>query len=162
MARRPVPGGRPGSDYEPDWTEEELEEKLNALRRRGGNKSARLDADLRKHGIDLNLDSRYARGEPEDFEPLDDEEDTSSKAVGLAQSLYENEEWEELEQLAKVQIIMDPFNAKRWRNIAKNAAKGRRLQRPRIVRFFLLVLKIIGGLVVLILALGIIGAFVHH
>lgn len=157
-------------DYEPDWTEQELEEKLNALRaRRGGNKSARFDADMTKHGIELNFDSKYARGEAEDFEPLGDDEydeDPNSKAISLARVLQDNGEWEELEQLAKVQIMMDPRNAKEWRLLGKKAAKARRLQRPRVVRFLLALTKALVGifalLAVAVIIGAIIGAFLHH
>jgi predicted house-cleaning noncanonical NTP pyrophosphatase (MazG superfamily) len=144
--------------YEPDWTEEELEEKLAELRARGGNKSARLDADLRNHGIELNLDTPYAKGEL----PDDDDEHLNSKIVTRVKSLMENGEYEELEDLAKVQIIMDPQNAKEWRLIAKRAAKARRRHRPRIVRFFLLLLKIIAVVFAVIVAVGILGALSHH
>jgi hypothetical protein len=145
-------------DYEPDWTEEELEEKLAALRARGGNKSARLDADLRKHGIELNLDTPYVRGEL----PDDDDEHPNSRVADLARSLIESGEWEDLEDLAKVQIIMDPGTAKEWRLIAKRAAKARLSQRPKIVRFFILLLKVTIGLIVLILAIAAIGASSKH
>lgn len=158
MARRSAPGG-PGDDYEPDWTEEELEAMMAA---RASKKSARLDADLRKHGIELNLDTPYARGEL----PDDDDEHPNSKAIALAQSLIADGEWEELEDLAKVQIIMDPNHAKEWRSHRKMAAKLRRLQRPRIVRFLLALVKAVVGLLVLLVVAviigAIIGAFLHH
>jgi hypothetical protein len=144
-------------DYEPDWTEEELEEKLNALRARGSRRHRRIKAIL-KPG---DLSEEEGLNDKGDFESLDNEgEDLNAKAVSLARTLSDEGEWEELEQLAKCQIIMDPHNLKRWRNIAKTAAKARRSQKPRIVRFLLLTLKIVGGLVVLILAVGIIGAII--
>lgn len=103
-------------------------------------------------------------GNDEGFEPFDYEEgeDLNSKAVSLATALNEDGEWAELEQLANCQIIMDPQNAKKWRSIAKTAAKARRHQRPRIVRLFLLLLKVIAGFFALVVAAGIIGAVLHH
>ena len=163
MARRPTPG-RPGDDYEPDWTEEELEEKLNALRARDGRKSERREQDLRRHGINLNHTPQYENDDEGDFEPPDDdeEEDLSLKAMKRADSLIDAGEFAELEQLAKVQVVMDPQQAKFWRKLVKLAGKRRRAQKPRIVRFFMSVLRIGLWFFAALLVVSVLGVILQH
>ena len=151
MARRPAP----------DWSEEELQEKLNALRGRSGRKAQRLEQNLQRHGIELNHDPQYV-GLPE-FE-LDDPTESSDDGPVLAyiDSLTEAEDWETLEQYAKQQASISKQQLKVWRKLIKGAGKRRRAERPLIIRGIIRGLKYIGVFAVVSLSAGVIVSIFHH
>ena len=140
-------------DNESDWTEEEIQAMMAA---KVSKKSARLEN---------NLYIPYDSNETNRFESLEggvDEKDMHELALERLHFLCEAREWEELVDLSKVQIIMEPEHKKLWRGVGKIAARAIRRRRPRIVRFFLLLLKIIAGMFAVFIVAVIIEAIFHH
>ena len=102
--------------------------------------------------------------EPDDNSPDDADDGSSSGGAELAyiEFLTENEDWETLELFAKRNLRRAKQQPKVWRKLLKGARKRRRADRPALLRGFLLLLKIIGGLLALVIAIGILDSLSHH
>lgn len=128
-----------------DSVDYELFQKFKALH----------DKELRKYKA-LQQEVDISEEEWEEFSQ-ESTESTNLKAAELAKTLMDDGEYEELQQLAKMQITFDPKNAADWRAIAKIAGKRRREQRPLFSRVFLLIMKIVVPILIILVILGIIG-----